>query len=180
MRMNDEPGSPAGAAFAPVGVGRGICFCLFGCPTRRSCVWVLVLCLPLSCMRVPHPSRFVRRVGSPPILRKPTPVGLRQDARMTSGVPNSHLSSASSARALQGSRGCWGADEESAFKVPAPAPTSQARFARWLWAWVPPFALRSPAPRSCCRPLAEWYFCAPGRSSRGKGGLPRSSAPGHR
>jgi hypothetical protein len=56
MWMNDEPGSPAGAAFTPVAAGRGICFCFFGCPTRRSCVWVLVFCLPLSCMRVPHPS----------------------------------------------------------------------------------------------------------------------------
>jgi hypothetical protein len=52
MRTNNEPGPPAGAAFAPVGVGRGICFCFFGCPTRRSCVWVFVFCLP----RVPHPS----------------------------------------------------------------------------------------------------------------------------
>jgi len=42
-------------------------------------------------MRVPHPSRFVRRVGSPPILRKSTPVGLRQDARMTSGVLTRNL-----------------------------------------------------------------------------------------
>jgi hypothetical protein len=99
MRMNDEPGSPAGAAFAPVGVGRGICFCFFACPTRCSCVWVLVFCLPLSCMRVPHPScppyaqaelarlKTSRRVGRSLVAHgalTPTFVIPRRFARMSS------------------------------------------------------------------------------------------------
>ena len=62
-RANDEPGSSRARValarcekVAPVGVRRGICLCFFRCPTRRSCVWVLVFCLPLSRMRAPHPS----------------------------------------------------------------------------------------------------------------------------
>jgi len=62
-RANDEPGSSRARValarcekVAPVGVRRGICLCFFRCPTRRSCVWVLVFCLPLCRMRAPHPS----------------------------------------------------------------------------------------------------------------------------
>ena len=51
MRAN-EPGSPAGAAFAPVGVGRRICLCFFGCPILRVlCEGWVGLC---SLGRPPH------------------------------------------------------------------------------------------------------------------------------